>query len=347
MSGVFNATWLMEQSFPAVEYAVPGVIPEGFTLLAGAPKAGKSWLALDLAYQVATGGMGLGKLPIGEPRPVLYAALEDGHRRLQSRLIALGVSSGPSRLDFATQLEGDPMRTLGAWMDEFAGFNPVVILDTLGKLARTASAGETDYARDYRVGGELKALSDNNPGSSVIAVHHTRKAESTDFLDSVSGTQGLAGSADSIVVLRRNRVETQGSLSVTSRDAAEGEYRVELVGYRWTLVGDDLAAAAAAQSEAKATDNVGEDTAKIIAYVSRHPDGVRAAEVATALSLNADTVGRYLRRAEEAGRIDRAGRGLYTSVRSVRMSGTEEDQTDNRTERTQVSERPELLKAIA
>lgn len=314
---VFNASWLMAQSFPAVEYAVPGIIPEGFTILSGAPKAGKSWFSLDLAYQVASGGHALGRLPIGAARPVLYAALEDGPRRLQSRLHALEVPDGPVRLDFATALEGDPMAVLNEWMDEFAGYNPVVILDTLGKLPRPSRSGETDYARDYRVGGELKALADRNPGSSVIAVHHTRKAESVDFLDAVSGTQGLAGSADSIVVLRRSRGETAGSLSVTSRDAAEGEYRVEMVGHRWMLVGDSLEAAAEAQTRAKATDDVGEHMTDVVMEVSKHPVGISPKKVKEALPHIATLVDVYLQRAVNTGRIEKLTRGLYGPVRSV------------------------------
>lgn len=320
MSGVFNATWLMEQEFPAVQYAVPGVIPEGFTLLAGAPKAGKSWFALDLAYQVATGGKALGRLPLNRPRPVLYAALEDGHRRLQSRLRALGVTDGSSYLDFATELPGDPLAAISDWMVDAAGKNPLVILDTLGKMPRPARQGETDYQRDYRVGGELKGLADSNPGASVIAVHHTRKAVSEDFLDMVSGTQGLAGSADSIVVLRRNRTETTGSLSVTSRDAAEGEYRIELDGHRWTLVGDSLEDAAAALSEARATDNLSQDNSRIVEFVSGAPRPVRAPEVAAGTGLPVDKVSRYLRRLTDTGRIERTDRGLFAAVRSVRLS---------------------------
>lgn len=317
MKDVFNASWLMAQSFPAVEYAVPGVIPEGFTILSGAPKAGKSWFALDLAYQVASGGEALGRLAIGSPRPVLYAALEDGPRRLQSRLHALEVEDGPQRLDFVTALEGDPMAVLNEWMDEFAGYNPVVILDTLGKLPRPSRSGETDYARDYRVGGELKSLADRNPGSSVIAVHHTRKAESVDFLDAVSGTQGLAGSADSIVVLRRTRTETVGSLSVTSRDAAEGEYRVEMIGHRWTLVGDSLEDAAAAHAQAKVTDDVGAHMTDVVVAVSKHPEGISPKRLKETLPNIAGLVDVYLQRAVDKGRIEKLNRGMYGPVRSV------------------------------
>jgi RecA-family ATPase len=306
----FNAAWLMGQSFPPIEYAVPGLIPEGLSLLVAAPKVGKSWLVLDIALAVASGRSVLGAIHTGRPRAVLYLALEDGPRRLQDRLKVLGVTDGPHMLDFQVTAE-DAVGAIRNWLEDHRDA-PVVILDTLGKVMPTASAGESDYQRDYRVGGVLKSLVDAVPGAALIVVHHTRKAESSDFLDTVSGTQGLAGAADSILVIRRPRAETTGSLSVTSRDAAEGEYQIVLTDGRWALDGSDLSTAAAALRDAKAAENLGERSAEILAYVVGRPDGVSPAEIATVVGIDSDTAGRYLRRLAESGRIAKSGRGRYT-----------------------------------
>lgn len=57
---------------------MPGLIPEGVTILGGKPKIGKSWLALDMCLAVAAGRTCLGDtVPI--EGDVLYAALEDNH----------------------------------------------------------------------------------------------------------------------------------------------------------------------------------------------------------------------------------------------------------------------------
>lgn len=53
-------------------------------MLAGRPKLGKSWLALQLAQASACGGKVFEQSV--EPGPVLYIALEDSERRLQQRL---------------------------------------------------------------------------------------------------------------------------------------------------------------------------------------------------------------------------------------------------------------------
>ena len=83
---VFSAQTLLSAQFEPIEYVVPRYIGEGLTILAGRPKAGKSWLALDVALAVATGGLALGKERC-EQGDVLYLALEDNKRRLQKRIL--------------------------------------------------------------------------------------------------------------------------------------------------------------------------------------------------------------------------------------------------------------------
>src|SRR5690606_26311894 len=61
LAGIRTGGWLDAQTFPPLRYAVPGVIPEGFTLLVGAPKAGKSYLALALLLACSSGGVALGR----------------------------------------------------------------------------------------------------------------------------------------------------------------------------------------------------------------------------------------------------------------------------------------------
>ena len=46
----------MEQKFEPLRWTVPGYLPEGLSILAGRQKLGKTWLAIDLAVAVGTGG---------------------------------------------------------------------------------------------------------------------------------------------------------------------------------------------------------------------------------------------------------------------------------------------------
>ena len=52
---ILTAKELMELDFPPPEWLIEGLLPEGLTVLSGAPKIGKSWLSLQLALAVTTG----------------------------------------------------------------------------------------------------------------------------------------------------------------------------------------------------------------------------------------------------------------------------------------------------
>jgi AAA domain len=310
----FDAAWLMRQQFPPTKYVVPGIIPEGLTLLVAAPKIGKSWMVLGLGVELSTGGKAFGAIPVGEPRPVLYLALEDGKRRLQERLGKLNPAEVSERLQFMTDLApGQVIATIREFMTEHAGLDPVVILDTLGKVMPPAGNGN-QYGHDYSVLSALKATSDAVPGSSLVIVHHTRKMDAGDFLDAVSGTQGIAGAADTVLVLRRERQEPRATLQVTSRDAAEGEYSLILTeSCAWELDGGSLTEASAAAQTAKATAGLGDRMTDVIEAVGRFPEGVTPRELKAELP-DVSNINEYLRRAHEAGRIQKLTRGLYAPV---------------------------------
>ncbi|CAL8980356.1 hypothetical protein PROP_03137 [Propionicimonas sp. T2.31MG-18] len=335
LGAMVSAKWLLAQRFPPVEYVVPGLIPEGLTLLAAPPKIGKSWMVLGLGVACAAGGMAFGHIKVDE-RPVLYLALEDGHRRLQSRLRSIGVTSSPGTLHFLTVVQpGAMLPTLSEFMDLYAERHPLVVLDTLGRAMPPASPNETTYQRDYRTTSALKSVADACPGSSLIVVHHTRKAESADFLDAVSGTQGIAGAADTVMVLRRERQDHSAIVSVTSRDAQEGSYSLTLDSSGlWLLDGCDLEEAANAARTNATTQGVGDRMAELVVEVNRHPEGIRSAELAAALHMDDATVRRYLRRATDASRILNPSRGLYTPVTSVTLSQLPEPECDNETDVT-------------
>ncbi len=80
---MFSAADLGAMTFPPIKYIVPGVLPEGATILAGRPKLGKSWLAMDIGLATGRGTYCLGDRKCAQGN-VLYLALADNRRRLQS-----------------------------------------------------------------------------------------------------------------------------------------------------------------------------------------------------------------------------------------------------------------------
>lgn len=308
---VRNGTWLTKQEFAPLRYAVPGLIPEGFTITIGPPKVGKSWFFGNILLGIANGTHVLGKLPIPQARHVLNLALEDGDRRMQSRCrLILGRDDAviPDPYHYVTKV---PPNHVIEVIEAFLQVNPdtaLVVLDTLGKVMPDARPGESAYARDYRIGGRLKRIADDHPGLSLVVIHHDRKATSEDFVEAVSGTNGLAGSADTIMVLGRKRGAEEGVLKVTGRDVPEAEYALKFDGRLWTLDGANLIQAAANASKREESSSLSETSVGIIDYVRQHPTGVTAKQVREKFGTNAD---QYLKRQLDAGKLTKPKRGLY------------------------------------
>ncbi|EYT65061.1 hypothetical protein H483_0102285 [Dietzia sp. UCD-THP] len=309
-----SGKWLDERVFPPLAYAVPGMIPEGFGLLTGPPKVGKSYAVGGLGLALATGGKAFGAIPVGIPRPVLYLALEDGDRRLQARSRHLLEGKPiPEMIDFVTEVP--PLlvfEVIDAWMGQHGHEKPLVILDTLGRVMPPSMPGESDYQRDYRIGVKLKKYTDRNPGSTLLVVHHTRKQAGEDWMDSTSGTNGLNGAADFTMNLSRKRNEASGMIRITGRDIKEGEYKVTVENGFWALDGDSLEKAAEAAAEAKITQPLGETSQTILDFVNAQPGPVSAADVANGTGVKDART--YLSRLYESERIARPKRGTYARL---------------------------------
>jgi len=225
LRGTWTADQLMTAAFPEPRWAVPGLIAEGVTLLAGPPKVGKSWLSLGLGLTVAAGGRALDMIGV-QAGPVLYLALEDTPRRLQQRMgVLLQGQPAPSNLTLAT---GCPPLTQGgdtaiaAWLDTHRNAR-LVVIDVFAKIRGNSPPGASAYDADYAAVTRVKRLADHY-GVAIVLVHHVRKAGSDDFLAEVSGTNGLAGAADTTLVLKRARGQADAVLHATGRDIDETEY---------------------------------------------------------------------------------------------------------------------------
>lgn len=110
---------------------------------------------------------------------------------------------------------------LDRWLAQHPGTR-LVIIDTLGRFRPPENGRGSAYQSDYAIGSSLKPLADRR-NVALVLVHHTRKMAATDVLDTVSGTQGLAGSVDALLVLRRERGQLDAALYVTGRDIEREE----------------------------------------------------------------------------------------------------------------------------
>lgn len=218
----WSAPDLLAAEFTDPKWAVEGLLPEGATLLAGPPKIGKSWLSLNLAVAVASGGMALGKIKV-DAGPALYLALEDTPRRLKSRLSkVVGNSEAPAMLDIATEcpvMHSGGLARIDGWLDRHPDAR-LVVIDVMARFRGPKPVGVADYDYDYNCIAMVKQIADAH-SVAIVAVEHTRKMADGDFLQEVSGTNGKAGAADTVMVLRRPRGDADGELNITGRDVDE------------------------------------------------------------------------------------------------------------------------------
>lgn len=222
---IVRASDLAVMEFPPVIEVIPGLITEGLSILAGSPKSGKSFLCLNLSLAVAHGARALGRIPC-ESGDVLYVAGEDNEGRIKNRVAALR-QGAPDTLHFGF----DPPKFRQGGLDAILTFldtharTRMVVVDTLAKMQDEKGTGNV-YDEDYAAIGTLQALALERH-IALVLIHHTRKAPSGDFLRSVSGSTGITGSADNILVFERERHESTGTLHVTGRDIEERELVIE------------------------------------------------------------------------------------------------------------------------
>jgi 5S rRNA maturation endonuclease (ribonuclease M5) len=329
----FTSDWLNQQTFPDLEFAVPGLISEGLGLLVGPPKKGKSFLVGNLAIAVAAGGKALNCIPV-KRRPVLVLALEDGKRRLLDRYTTINddqpIPPGITFVNRATPAEC--LAVIAEHLARHRDQKPLIILDTLGKVKQARRSNEEAFQADYALGAKFKDLADSVPGSTILIIHHTRKADATDFVDLVSGTQGLAGSVDFILALDRKRHSDDAILSVTGRDITEAEYAlIAGRGIIWRLDGMSLAAAAdrADERREQAAELVklaklGPRAAEVVRFVNERGH-VTPAEVGFKFKMLPKRASELLTRLARGDFIVKGSRGEYDSIRNAALSDSAEN----------------------
>ena len=245
-----NAEDLQNRTYEPTPFLVDELIPEGLHILAGAPKIGKSWLALWLCLCVSQ-GQPLWNFATTQGE-VLYLSLEDSFQRIQTRLFDL-TEDAPSTLHFAIMAD-TLKRGLEQQIEQFLTEHPdtkLVVIDTLQRVRGTGSDSNL-YANDYQDIGLLKKLADKWH-LAILLIHHLRKLHDDDPMNMISGSTGLSGAADSTFVLQKSsRLANIASLHCTGRDIPDRTLKLELGedDHVWKLLSDSKTCTGAAKISA-------------------------------------------------------------------------------------------------
>lgn len=221
----YTARDLQKMVIPAQRWAVPKIIPQGLTILAGGQKKGKSRLLYDTSIAIASGGVALGCVPV-EQGEVLYLALEDNDRRLQERLEQiLGDEPAPEDLHIYPDwpsISGGGLVELKTWIEAHPRTR-LVAIDTLGafRSGMTSSRNSGVYQEDYELGRSLLRLAIDYSLSMLVAHHTNKKEDWEDWSHGVSGSVGLTGASDATLLFERARGSSEARLRGTGRDVED------------------------------------------------------------------------------------------------------------------------------
>ncbi len=301
ISGI-TAADLMRKTFPEPRWAVPNLLTEGVNILAGKPKKGKSILALNLGISIPLGGLALGQIPV-EKGAAIILALEDTERRLQGRLRQmLYGDTAPASLHLFThwpRMDAGGLELLEAKIQEIPDVRFVVI-DTLQRFRKPMRNNGNLYSEDYEAVAQIKDIADRL-GVCILLIHHLRKAQADDPFDTLSGSLGLTGGADGILVMENSKGNT--ILHVTGRDVEEAEYAIELDRQMltWRLLGE--------RSEVKTTS----EQQLVYNTIKEASEALSPKEIADISGVKIGTVKKILSKFMSDQSIHRTTYGRYTT----------------------------------
>lgn len=292
----FTARQLAAMDLPEPRYAVQGLLPEGLGVLAGNPKIGKSWLVIQLCLAVAHGSRAFGQYDVVQGR-VLYLALEDNARRLQSRLKMMGETDPPDDLEIHTQWKGFPpgLAELERWIKQ----NPnagLIVIDTWTKVKPPRTGNNDAYHSDSQQLSEVHKLAQTY-GVTVLLVHHLNKGASVqegDWIEQISGSMGMSGTPDTLWHISRPRGDSKGTWRLVGRDIDEQELAATFDSEcgKWTVEGDKDDVPSTGQED---------ETIKAL----REQGPCTPAELATLMNEDRETIKKRCQRMCNRGKIER------------------------------------------
>ena len=232
---------ILAAELPNPVWIVPSLLPAGLSSLCGRPKLGKSFLALQLAVAVGSGGVFLNQRV--ERGPVIYLALEDYLRRIKDRTLKMAAQADA---DVVFYFDYPPLNTpeglafFEADMDEL---HPrLVIVDTLAR-AVTGRVDWSDIGATTAILGPLQRLAQERE-IGILTLDHHGKLIRGDAVDDIIGSTGKAATYDTAWGFYKT--DGRMTLKIVGRELEPREIILEfdsLTGC-WQLIGDaqDVAA---------------------------------------------------------------------------------------------------------
>lgn len=312
---LISARNIQEMDLPPINWIVKELLPEGLAILAGRPKLGKSWMALNIALAVANGNNALGFFETVKYK-VLYIALEDNYLRIQSRMnniLSCEMDKrAPENLFFIKQGETLPKLSDGGLeeLKKLIQDDPeikLIVIDTLGRIKGDKKRHDNNiYQADYDLSSGLQNLAIQNH-VCILLVHHTKKGSEENVFDEISGTTGLTGGVDTMLVIKK--AGEKATLHITGRDVMWNEYAINFdeSTYTWNVAGK--------AEEIKTTA----ERQEILNTLEAHRREMKSGEIAKIIGKSNANTSKMLGKLAKDGLVESPKYGIYKLTKYTEM----------------------------
>jgi hypothetical protein len=316
LPGDYTVDDLMREDLAPLKFLVNRFFPDnGCMVIAGKPKVGKGWLVLDLGLAVAEGGKFWGEKC--QQAGVLMYMLEDGKRRIKSRIRQLrpfGFMAGKNitirySIDGPFSVNSDGTGTLLTNIRDHVykhSATKLVVVDVLTRVRGLMEKGLDAYQIDYKVVGAIQKLA-SELNILIVVVHHTKKGKVDDAIDSISGSFGISGAVDGMIIIGKEG----DTMRVQSRMRDIKEFEFDLI-----KEGDNPMWKPA-QNIAELTGTATSDSTKtqsVALALHAAACALTAGDISTRTGINEKNVATYLGRLMKNEQITRTSRGYYMAA---------------------------------
>jgi hypothetical protein len=296
---------LMGEDLPPIQWIIPGLVSQGFGYLAAAPGTGKTWMLLQWALAVASGGRVFGHIQV-EAAPVLFLALEDNKASLQERIRLLGCERIPEGFYYSTMDAGwAPLDDGGLHQLEnaiLATSPALVIVDTLTSISPDTKAGGNPYRAEYQSYIPVRALAEKHECAIIGSWHFTKgvRGIKREIMEMTSGTIGLPAVSVNRIGMVREGDSNDARMKSNSKRGKEADLalRFDPQTGQWVLLGDTK------EVQAK------ESRETVFSALEEH-GVVSFKDLLDMTSMDYNALLQLLQRLKREGAITSAGKGLY------------------------------------
>lgn len=230
---VVDVSELQDKMLPPMKWLIDDLLPVGgVVMLSAKPKMGKSFLAIQLALSVASGGEFLGFQ--ARKHEVLYIDLETSQRSMKNR-ISMMTDDAPKGLYLMTPQEVFEFGNIGNGFESQVNYFleshkgvKLVIVDTYGLIQGSRTAAQNIYRQEYAEISHINSWA-RKKGFTLVLVHHQNKQDDyANPVQGISGSTGITGGLQAYYILsKRDYTDKTTKLTIGGKEIMERDIFIQ------------------------------------------------------------------------------------------------------------------------